>query len=602
MELHYTNPISGLSGTGEELYNGNICAINWKTKDLGSQKAYAYRYDGLDRILVANYGEEASSWNNTAFDEGGRNSEPNIGYDLNGNILSMGRNNNTGSKLDNLHYRYTGNRLMALGTGGSNAPATDTYGYDDNGNMKSNTLKGMTVTYNIFNKPQLVDFGNGNKIEYIYDASGNKLQQKVYNTGSLTTTTDYAGSIIYKNSGFYSILTGEGRVTKPTANYIYEYHIKDHLGNTRVAFEATTTGLNVVQQVDYYSFGLKFASSNYLGNDNKYLYNGKELQDDLGLGWYDYGFRFYDPQICRFVSVDPLANKYSYKSPFDYAENNPILSLDLDGLEEVKYNWEKNYFYNIRTPDAKSCLLTPEYNSAGRLIGMDKWRPDSEVPIEIVALGLGPFAIMGGIFAGELIAAEATLFSGMTWGAFTSLPAISSFTTAAASASWWSRISAGGLDAIGQYGGNLISGKGAWGSFTNINFSTSLANIGNPFAPITNGIFGNSFQFDIEHGPRLGTPTQVALGTFTEWGGNILGNSFTSMWFNSKFFMNETSRIINYNLIGTKAALNSANRTSQYLLGISAGMYQFPEVFENTFNNYSVDFTYSLLDYYYGNY
>lgn len=66
-------------------------------------------------------------------------------------------------------------------------------------------------------------------------------------------------------------------------------------------------------------------------NGNKYLYNGKELQDDLGLDWYDYGARFYDPSLGRFFSQDAFAEKYIDFSPYQYGANNPILFIDVNG-------------------------------------------------------------------------------------------------------------------------------------------------------------------------------------------------------------------------------------------------------------------------------
>jgi RHS repeat-associated protein len=130
------------------------------------------------------------------------------------------------------------------------------------------------------------------------------------------------------------IQTSKGRlVPDDNGGYDYEYAIKDHLGNTRVMFDETG---EVLQDQSYYPFGMSMGEALTFDMpsslpDNKYLYNGKELQDDFDLGWYDYGARFYDLQLARFHAIDKLSEKYYSWSPFVYVGNNPIKRVDPNG-------------------------------------------------------------------------------------------------------------------------------------------------------------------------------------------------------------------------------------------------------------------------------
>jgi RHS repeat-associated protein len=119
----------------------------------------------------------------------------------------------------------------------------------------------------------------------------------------------------------------------------YYYHLKDHasatlstgLGNVLAVVSPTVTNsLEVLQTNDYFPFGMSMSKNSTTTPYNKYKYNGKEEQEMPGK-WLDYGARFYDAQLGRWHSVDPLAQSYDNTSSYAYVLNNPINAIDPDG-------------------------------------------------------------------------------------------------------------------------------------------------------------------------------------------------------------------------------------------------------------------------------
>lgn len=109
---------------------------------------------------------------------------------------------------------------------------------------------------------------------------------------------------------------------------IYHYYIQDHLGNNRVVAKADGA---VVQLTHYYPFGMSFAES--LNTDKQpYKYNGKELDAANGLNWYDYKARQLELGTTRFITIDPMTEKYYSWSPYAYCLNNPLLLVDSNGM------------------------------------------------------------------------------------------------------------------------------------------------------------------------------------------------------------------------------------------------------------------------------
>jgi len=203
--------------------------------------------------------------------------------------------------------------------------------------LKSGILT-ASVEYNLLNLPKKVSKGTDN-ISYIYSATGTKLAM----LKGITVVNFYAGTCVYKgNKTLDYALHPEGVVRATGQGLSYEYFLKDHLGNVRIVFGSDGA---VLQTTDYYPFGMSHTPK-AKENENRYLYNGKEQQDALLSGvkfdWYDYGARFYDPQLGRFHSVDPMVeNGHHNYTPYAYAYNNPILYIDPLGLDTTIYVFDQ---------------------------------------------------------------------------------------------------------------------------------------------------------------------------------------------------------------------------------------------------------------------
>jgi RHS repeat-associated protein len=216
------------------------------------------------------------------------------------------------------------------------------YLHNPNGNMTTDLNKEiLNIAYTYHNLPQRIEMnatGNQDLIYYWYDAPGVKLRKQTRIDQAIVATTDYIGSFVYEDNTLLYILTDEGRIVPDGSNFKYQYFLKDHLGNTRILFDENGT---VLQDNSYYPFGMAINGLTYseaFTPDNKNLYNGKELQDDFGLDWYDYGARFYDPQIGRWYVPDPMAEKFGSFSPYSFALNNPIFFIDPDGMNIRVHN------------------------------------------------------------------------------------------------------------------------------------------------------------------------------------------------------------------------------------------------------------------------
>jgi RHS repeat-associated protein len=381
--------------TATKLYNGNISETFWNTSSDNVIRKYNYTYDNLNRLLDASYSKPGVSTFNSYKEA--------LNYDKNSNIMSLLRHGSIdtdGSSpvnpIDNLAYNYdltNKNQLLKVfdstnspqgfkdDTTGTSDPADD-YTYDANGNMKTDTNKGITtINYNHLNLPTKLFFGT-NTIEYLYNATGQKIQKKVIE-GATTTVTHYLSGFQYKNDVLQFFSHAEGYVNNTAGVFSYVFNYTDHLGNVRLSYQdknkdgtiakskiqipnsspdcigcPVDTGFTmiivdeIIEENNYYPFGLKHSGyNNTVTSTNpgqKLKYNGKEYQDELGLNMYDYGARNYDPAIGRWMNIDPLAEISRRFSPYTYALDNPVYFIDPDGMKaeasqtaNIYYDWDE---------------------------------------------------------------------------------------------------------------------------------------------------------------------------------------------------------------------------------------------------------------------
>jgi RHS repeat-associated protein len=296
-ELVYTgkelldDPVHELSGTGLEIipqFDGKIAMMEWKVKDpdvpdnLYGHHAYIFRYDGLGRMTNAVYSKYDPATFTLSLDHGHYTEK--VDYDMWGNILHLKRNRPTdapGSFTDDLSYVYEniGNRLLSVTEAGSSTPGdgyvhfidgTNTgvdYTYDTKGRLISDLNKGLSYAYGITGQIANISYtGSTDDCEITYDASGVKLKLQVGDE-----ITYFIGNAEYDGDGnLIMMITNEGCVRPTpedatnTTEFVYDYHLKDHLGNIRV----TITEENATEIVEIATLELPLAMVEELQFEN----------------------------------------------------------------------------------------------------------------------------------------------------------------------------------------------------------------------------------------------------------------------------------------------------------------------------------------------
>lgn len=181
---------------------------------------------------------------------------------------------------------------------------------------------------------------------YIYGSS----RIGVVNSAYRLRKRDFDANYNYLTGAYSSVTNMKDTLT--TQNYTYKtmerglkgYELTNHLGNvlaiitdawyidTCIEEVGIRYAAHITQATDYSAFGAPLPGRTwYSSKQYRQSFNGKEKDSETELQ--DYGMRIYNSRLGRFLSVDPLTKSYPMLTPYQFASNNPIANIDIDGKE-----------------------------------------------------------------------------------------------------------------------------------------------------------------------------------------------------------------------------------------------------------------------------
>lgn len=306
----------------------------------------SFTYDGLDRLFelshtkspatlsINQYGSDSA---NRIFSWIGSSGNRSFSYDASDRlttVMKMGGNesygydavgNRTSSHLSASYTHQPFNRLTST--------TSATYTYDNNGNLLSKVDGSGTRTYtwDSDNRLKQVTLPGGLTVNYKYDALGRRIQRTTSAGADERFVHDGYDVLLDLNSSLAvttSYLNEPGidahlRLTNTTTGV--SYFLTDHLGSTSALTDASG---NLVETFSYDSFGNNAGSVR-----TRYTYTGRERDPDTGLLYYR--ARFYDTQLGRFMSEDPIGFTTGDVNLYGYVLNNPANFRDPSGTQRA---------------------------------------------------------------------------------------------------------------------------------------------------------------------------------------------------------------------------------------------------------------------------
>ncbi|MFD2033701.1 glycoside hydrolase family protein [Belliella marina] len=217
-------------------------------------------------------------------------------------------------------------------------------------NLANNTagvvIDGVTAGSDPMQFAGLLGYGSGNStgpkayLTVLVFDQNYQLQQNLSTFRQVTSAAKETGT----NIPHQLLKTNQITIEKP--GYVYIYLSNENATPVEVFFDdfkVTHTNTPIVQKDDYYPFGMTFNSyARPSSISQNWKFQGQEHIDDFGLNWDSFKWRNHQPDLGRFFNVDPLADKYSYQSPYNFSENQVVAHRELEGLEKIHFQYVFN--------------------------------------------------------------------------------------------------------------------------------------------------------------------------------------------------------------------------------------------------------------------
>ncbi len=225
------------------------------------------------------------------------------------------------------------------------------YAFDLRGNLTSKVSAGVTTTYQYDALNRLTSVSNGtDTTAYTYDAAGNRLS-KTYN-GTVSRYVRHGNSVFCLLDGgggvtSYHIYAGAMLYSLSAAGDIAVYH-QDERGSVVAVTDAAQ---NIVQSYAYDGYGRMTGSSGGGSHPFRFVGGHGVMADENGL--YYMQARYYDPDLRRFISEDPIGLSAGLNL-YGYVSGNPVSHIDPQGLQTGEAQAEAEWIQQVIPVQVKS--------------------------------------------------------------------------------------------------------------------------------------------------------------------------------------------------------------------------------------------------------